>query len=43
VICHYRDKPSKIPCNDSPAIDKGKPSFWWMKSKRWRGINRSKE
>jgi hypothetical protein len=28
VICHYRDKPSKIPCNDSPAIDKGKPSFW---------------
>ncbi|KAK1739799.1 nucleotide-diphospho-sugar transferase [Skeletonema marinoi] len=29
VICHYRDKPSKIPCNDSPYLDKkrGKP-FW---------------
>ncbi len=28
VVCHYRDKPSKIPCTDSPPIDKGKPSFW---------------
>ena len=28
VSCHYRDKPSKIPCPDSPNIDKGKPSFW---------------
>jgi hypothetical protein len=28
VSCHYRDKPSKIPCKDSPPIDKGKPSFW---------------
>jgi hypothetical protein len=28
VVCHYRDKPSIIPCKDSPPIDKGKPSFW---------------
>ena len=28
VSCHYRDKPSIIPCNDSPNIDKGRPSFW---------------
>lgn len=28
VKCHYRDKPSKIPCKDSPPLDKGKPSFW---------------
>ena len=28
VSCHYRDKPSKIPCKESPPIDKGKPSFW---------------
>lgn len=28
VICHYRDKPSKIPCKDSPPIDKAMPSFW---------------
>lgn len=28
VQCHYRDKPSPIPCNDSPNIDpRGKP-FW---------------
>ena len=26
--CHYRDKPSKYPCKDSPPIDKGKQSFW---------------
>jgi hypothetical protein len=28
ISCHYRDKPSKIPCKDSPPIDAGKPSFW---------------
>lgn len=28
VTCHYRDKPSIIPCKDSPPIDKGRPSFW---------------
>ena len=28
ISCHFRDKPSKIPCRDSPNIDKGKPSFW---------------
>jgi hypothetical protein len=28
ISCHYRDKASKIPCKDSPNIDKGKPSFW---------------
>lgn len=28
VSCHYRDKPSVIPCKDSPPIDAGKPSFW---------------
>jgi len=28
VKCHYRDKPSKNPCRDSPPIDKGRPSFW---------------
>ena len=28
VSCHYRDKPSVIPCHDSPPIDKGKPSWW---------------
>lgn len=28
VSCHYRDKPSIIPCHDSPPIDKGKPSWW---------------
>jgi hypothetical protein len=28
VVCHYRDKPSAIPCKDSPPIDKGKASFW---------------
>jgi len=30
ISCHFRDKPSKIPCNDSPSIDKNKPS-WWTK------------
>jgi hypothetical protein len=28
IVCFYRDKPSKIPCTDSPPIDNGKPSFW---------------
>lgn len=28
VSCHYRDKPSKNPCRDSPSMDAGKPSFW---------------
>lgn len=28
ISCHYRDKPSKIPCRDSPPIDKGKKSWW---------------
>ena len=28
IVCHYRDKPSKVPCKDSPPIDKGRPSFW---------------
>jgi hypothetical protein len=28
VSCHYRDKPSIVPCHDSPPIDKGKPSWW---------------
>ena len=26
--CHYKDKPSKIPCEDSPFIDKDGKSFW---------------
>lgn len=28
ITCHYRDKPSMIPCKDSPPIDAGRPSFW---------------
>ena len=28
IQCHYRDKPSKHPCKDSPSIDKGRKSFW---------------
>jgi len=28
LSCHYRDKPSKKPCKDSPPIDAGKKSFW---------------
>ena len=28
VTCHYRDKPSKIQCPDSPNIDTGRRSFW---------------
>lgn len=26
--CHYKDKPSKLPCYDSPNIDKGGKPFW---------------
>ena len=26
--CHYKDKPSKYPCKDSPPIDKNGRSFW---------------
>ena len=26
-VCHYRDKPSKIPCRDSPQVEGGE-SFW---------------
>jgi hypothetical protein len=28
ITCHFRDKPSKIPCRDSPAIQQGGHSFW---------------
>ena len=28
ISCHYRDKPSVIPCPDSPNIDKNGRSFW---------------
>ena len=28
VSCHYKDKPSLIPCKDSPNIDEGGLSFW---------------
>lgn len=28
VSCHYRDKPSIIPCKDKEPIDKGRGSFW---------------
>jgi hypothetical protein len=28
IKCHYKDKPSKIPCKNSPPIDKGGRSFW---------------
>ena len=26
--CHYRDKPSKLPCKSSDTIDPGGGSFW---------------
>jgi hypothetical protein len=26
--CHYRDKPSKLPCESSDTIDAGRRSFW---------------
>lgn len=28
VVCHYRDKPSKVPCRDSLLMDKDAKSFW---------------
>ncbi|KAL7474210.1 hypothetical protein ACHAW6_000198 [Cyclotella cf. meneghiniana] len=28
ISCHYRDKPSKIPCIDSPLYDVKRTSFW---------------
>lgn len=28
ISCHYSDKPSKIPCKDSPTIDEHGTSFW---------------
>ncbi|KAG7351408.1 nucleotide-diphospho-sugar transferase [Nitzschia inconspicua] len=28
ITCHYKDKPSKIPCKSSPNIDKRGKSFW---------------
>mmetsp|Transcript_6631 Transcript_6631/g.9476 ORF Transcript_6631/g.9476 Transcript_6631/m.9476 type:complete len:157 (+) Transcript_6631:2-472(+) len=28
ISCHYRDKPSKHSCKDSPSIDKNAKSFW---------------
>jgi hypothetical protein len=28
IKCHYKDKPSKIPCPDSPEIDNKGKSFW---------------
>jgi len=28
ITCHYNDKPSKIPCRDSPNIDAKGRSFW---------------
>ncbi|KAL7466260.1 hypothetical protein ACHAXS_006550 [Conticribra weissflogii] len=28
LTCHFKDKPSKIPCPDSPMMDKNGASFW---------------
>jgi hypothetical protein len=28
ISCFYRDKPSIIPCKDSPNLDDGRRSFW---------------
>ena len=28
IKCHYKDKPSKFPCRDSPEIDGKGKSFW---------------
>lgn len=28
IICHYRDRPSKIDCKDAPPKEKGKASWW---------------
>jgi len=33
IECHYRDKPSKIPCYDSPPIDKNGKSWWLPNNK----------
>jgi hypothetical protein len=31
VSCHYKDKPSKVRCDDSPNIDQGRAPFWkWV-------------
>lgn len=27
IVCHFRDKPSKVPCPDSPMIE-GRVPFW---------------
>lgn len=29
ISCHFRDKPSIIPCNDSPMVDGGKTKPFW--------------
>jgi hypothetical protein len=29
ISCHFSDKPSKVPCRDSPAIDHGKRKSFW--------------
>lgn len=39
VNCHYKDKPSKIPCKDSEPIDKNGRSFWQRKKKKKVYIN----
>ena len=28
ITCHFKDKPSIIPCPDAPSIDGNNPSFW---------------
>lgn len=28
ISCHFKDKPSIIPCPDAPSIDRNEPSFW---------------
>ena len=28
ITCYYRDKPSIVPCKESPPIDAGRQSFW---------------
>jgi len=28
ISCYFKDKPSAIPCNDSPSYDKNAKSFW---------------
>ena len=28
ISCHYRDKPSVIPCKDRPSMDGNGASFW---------------